>query len=338
VNAPSPATHHVKLKSVSVDLSKVYDPTHACNAERLKLRTQSMAQTGARIPPVVRESDRSGYEVLTDQYDIAALKALGTKTVDCVLVDTDDDGAALWATAALFNQREETVLRRADLVAKSCEAVRNKGGQNAQGGNQPHDQGLSATARILGLSRRDVSRFVRIAALSDTVKEEVESAGLDDHQDALLAITKVAEDKQLDKVQELARQHADTKKNNSSSVGSGRSVASHNAKAMQKSSKAEGDSGESEEEAASNSSSAVSGKSVPSRNAGTQRKTSNVAGDSDEPEDESDSPSNAADDEEHQLSPVQIRKRDETKLARLKVIYEESVAAERRAQHHVHLR
>jgi hypothetical protein len=63
---------------------------------------------------------------------------------------------------------------------------------------------MSTAERILGVSRRDLGRYEKIACnISEEAKEEIRAAKLDDVQVALVAIAKVARDEQVEKVREL---------------------------------------------------------------------------------------------------------------------------------------
>ena len=68
---------------------------------------------------------------------------------------------------------------------------RAKGAQVAQpGGRQPHDKGLSKTAKQLGISREEVRRSKKIAGISPKAKTAAKNVGLDDNQAALLKAAK----------------------------------------------------------------------------------------------------------------------------------------------------
>jgi hypothetical protein len=86
------------------------------------------------MPPAVRrlETDDTLYEVLTDRCHVEALKSLGAKTIDCIVVEADEDGGELWQFAELFNQPQKTVLERAELATRCPQLIRSNGGQSAQ--------------------------------------------------------------------------------------------------------------------------------------------------------------------------------------------------------------
>jgi len=57
-------------------------------------------------------------------------------------------------------------------------------------GAQPHDTGMSAAARDLGLTREEVRRAQTIASLPNETNAAAVERGLDDNQSALMAAAK----------------------------------------------------------------------------------------------------------------------------------------------------
>jgi ParB family chromosome partitioning protein len=116
----------------------------------------------------------------------------------------------VWQIAELFDEPQKTVLERAELAMQCVAIVRQKVGHIARprGGRQANDRGLGSAERILGVSRRDLGRFEKIAGISPEAKEEARRAGLDDNQNALLEIAQVPAGKQIAKVQELKQEYS----------------------------------------------------------------------------------------------------------------------------------
>jgi hypothetical protein len=238
---PSPGAQKVRFTTVIVDVNCIVDGNDPFDAEEVKLRAQSISETGPRMPPAVRldggfRDDLPLYSVLSDRCQVEALKSLGATHVECILVDADDDGAVIWQLAELFNQPQKTVLERAELAMQCVEIVRQKVGQSATppGGRQPKDRGMGTAERILGVSRRDLGRFEKIAGISAEAKEEARRAGLDDSQTALLAIAAVPAGQQLAKVRELKQEYADGRRKPSVPAKSKKSAGSSAAAATKK--------------------------------------------------------------------------------------------------------
>jgi Bifunctional DNA primase/polymerase, N-terminal len=230
---PSPGAQKVRFKTVTVDLNCIVDGNDPCDPEEVKRRAASISETGARMPPAVRldgsfRDDLPLYAVLTDRCQIEALKSLGASHVECIVVDADEGGAVLWRLAELFHQPRKTVLERAELAKQCVEIVRQKVGQSARprGGRQPTDKGLGTAERILGVSRRDLGRLLKIAGIQPKAKEEARRAGLDDNQNALLEIAGGPVGKQVERVRELNEQYADGRRKPSATTNSKNSAES----------------------------------------------------------------------------------------------------------------
>ena len=82
-----------------------------------------------------------------------------------------------------------------------------EGGQVAHpGGNQPHDRGVSRAAKVLGFSRREVGRSLRIASITTEAKAKAIEVGFDKNQSVLLTIAEEeGVEAQLGKIDELTK-------------------------------------------------------------------------------------------------------------------------------------
>jgi hypothetical protein len=191
--------------------------------------------------------------------------------------------------------------------------VRRKAGQHARGGQQANDRGMSTAARILGVSRRDLGRFEKIAGISAEAKEEARRAQLDDNQRALLAIANLPAEKQVEKVRELEDQYSGGRRKRSAAAKS-------TSPSTVSTDDVEDDADESETDA--DSPRAAPSHKVP------KEKPSRVKEDASDSETDTESPSTVPDDEEPEISPALLRKRDEKKLQTLKAIYAEHLEPE----------
>jgi hypothetical protein len=204
----------VAFNTRAIDVDWIADGGDPCDPEKVKLLAQSYTVTGPRMPPAVRLLGQKQiaplknvpeYAVLTDRYQIEALKSLGASTIECIVVDADDTDACLWQSAELFNRPESTILDRAEVGVKCVQLIRIKAGQmpTLPGGRQPHDKGYTTAEKLLGVSRRDLRRFEKIAGLCSEAKDEARRAKLDDVQNALLEIAEEPAERQVKKVREL---------------------------------------------------------------------------------------------------------------------------------------
>ena len=147
---------------------------------------------GLNTPPTVRLS-KKGPILVTGQHRLKAVTLLGRNHIDCLVMRGDKIDRQLWRIAENLHRGDLTKLQRAEYVKKWDELIkkRAKGGQAAQlGGRQPHDKGLSKTAKQLRISREAVRRSKKIAGISPKAKKAAKKVGLDDNQAALLKAAK----------------------------------------------------------------------------------------------------------------------------------------------------
>jgi ParB-like chromosome segregation protein Spo0J len=313
----SAGSDNVRFKTATIEVRSIIDWDRPCDSAEVKRHARSISETGPRMPPAVRKLDGETplYAVLTDRCQVEALKSLGATAIRCVVVDADEDGALIWQVAELFNQPHKTVLERAELAATCLEILRRKGGQHAQGSKQPNDRGMSAAERILGVSRRDLGRFEKIAGISADAKEEIRNVGLDDNQNALLLIANVSG--QVEKVRELGDQYSEGRRKRAAdarSKGSPR-VSTEDA---------EDDLQDDADESAADADSAR-----PGSDQGTAMKTASRAKkNANDSETNTESPPTAPDDDGHEPRPARLRDEDEKKYEAFKCRWAEYCEAE----------
>ncbi|ACI98702.1 hypothetical protein [Rhodospirillum centenum] len=87
--------------------------------------------------------------------------------------------ARLWEIAENLHRAELTVQERAEHIAEWVRLTADKGAQVAPpGGRQPHDKGIKAAVRELGIDRTEAQRAVKIAAISDEAKQAARDAAV----------------------------------------------------------------------------------------------------------------------------------------------------------------
>ncbi len=103
------------------------------------------------------------------------------------------------------------------------ELVNQKAAQGAhpRGGHQPHDKGFSRAGRVIGVSRRNVERASKIAAICKEAKAEIRRLNLDVRRH-LLAIGAEPEELQLAKLYELTRDRKSESADEAPEEGGGR--------------------------------------------------------------------------------------------------------------------
>jgi ParB family transcriptional regulator, chromosome partitioning protein len=160
--------------------------------KKVRELADSIKAVGLNTPPTVRLS-KKGPVLVTGQHRLKAVTLLGRSHIDCLVMRGDKIERQLWRIAENLHRSDLTKLQRAECIKKWDKLIkkRAKGGQVTQpGGQQPHDKGLSKTAKQLGISREAVRRSKKIAGISSKAKKVAKKVGLDDNQSAL---TKAAE-------------------------------------------------------------------------------------------------------------------------------------------------
>jgi phage N-6-adenine-methyltransferase len=96
-------------------------------------------------------------------------------------------------------------VKRAEEDAEQKAYAVDKAAQVAPPSNvQPHDKGIKAAVRFLGVERTAVQRAIKIASTTPDAAAAAKEVGLDDNQSALLKIASAPADQQVAKVAELA--------------------------------------------------------------------------------------------------------------------------------------
>jgi ParB-like chromosome segregation protein Spo0J len=176
--------------------------------DKVRELADSIKAIGLNTPPTVRPS-KKGPVLVTGQHRLEAAKFLGWKQIECLVMRGDKIERQLWRIAENLHRANLTKLERAEYIKKWDELIkkRAKGGHVRQaGGRQPHDKGLSKTAKQLGISREAVRRSKKIAGISPKAKKAAKKTGLDDNQAALLKAAKKSTPKgQTKTLHELAK-------------------------------------------------------------------------------------------------------------------------------------
>jgi ParB-like chromosome segregation protein Spo0J len=208
----------------SVRASKVLDPEPDRELDWALVSSivESARTIGLLHPIAVRKLEiekkgeiRTRTVLVAGAHRLAAARRLGYERIDCIYVDYDDDASVQLVQIGedLF-RKHLTVLRHAELLTKwyelaSKDFVYGQVDRKHRRGRPP-----TGTSRMLrdmppGLSleawRMKLRRAKRIARIEPEAKQAAIDAGLDDNQDALLAIAAANGRKaQLRKVAKLA--------------------------------------------------------------------------------------------------------------------------------------
>jgi Bifunctional DNA primase/polymerase, N-terminal len=203
------------LKNLALEWIIIPDGSPPCNDDKVRALAESYRVTDVRAPLAVRlltlrtEQAWPTFSLLSDPHQLEALKRLDITCADCLVIEGDETDERLFKLAELIHQPKIKRLDWALSVMAWASLLRAKGWQSAKprGGIQPHDKGLSAAARILGVSRRDAGRAAQIASISAEAQQEIRRAGLDDIDRALLEIADEPPEQQVAKALELRERY-----------------------------------------------------------------------------------------------------------------------------------
>ena len=210
-----PETLGFDLFKLALDWIIIPDGSPPRNEEKVRALTETYRITGVRAPLAVREvvarteDSNPVFNLLSDPHRLEALKRLGITCADCLVMKGGETDERLWKLAEAIHQPEVKWLDWALLVMEWVHLIRGKAGHNAhpRGGKQPHDRGMSAAARILGVSRRDVGRAERFANICPEAQQEIRRAALDDLLVALEEIADEPPEQQVAKAIELRERY-----------------------------------------------------------------------------------------------------------------------------------
>lgn len=194
----------IRLKSIQLSEHR------SLNKKKLGAIKGSIKEIGLKTPPTVREVEEGVYTLVAGNHRLEAAKRLGWKKTRCFVIESKAD-ARLWTIAENLHRAELRPSEEAESL-KEWERLlrkRTKAVQDAQpGGRQPHDRGITKTAKALGMSRENVRRLRTIGNISKKARAAAEEAGLSLNKEALIKIGKGKTPKaQLEKVRELAESH-----------------------------------------------------------------------------------------------------------------------------------
>jgi len=165
---------------------------------------ESVRKIGIIHPVVVRRKvtafgKRSEIELVTGLTRFESYKLLGEQMIPCTYVEDDDDLVRQIQIAENLFRRDDTVLKKSELLTEWVERTEQNGDVFGQVDRKPKggrpESGIAKAARELPSlaksdegRRKQIERAIVITKLAMGVKNAAKKAGLDDNQSALLAI------------------------------------------------------------------------------------------------------------------------------------------------------
>lgn len=200
--------HQRTIKNLRIAGIQVLGNHRPLVQKKVRALAASMNAIDLKTPITIRNS-KKGRILVAGRHRLEAARSLGWSHIQCIVMDGNKIERQQWAIAENLHRAGLTKLQRAELIDRWDRLLeqRAKDLQMAQpGGRQPHDRGISRTAKALGTTRDNVRRSKKIAGLSGKAKKAAKRLGLDDDESALLKAAKEAIPKrQTKKVRELAK-------------------------------------------------------------------------------------------------------------------------------------
>lgn len=188
------------------------DRARDLNRDAVDVLKASIQKLGVRVPVSVRFiSEEQGFLLVAGRHRVQAAIELGLPQIPVREETGDEIDARMWEIAENLHRAELTVAERSRHVAEWVRlAEERKGAQLAPpGGRQPHDRGIKAAARELGIDRTEAQRAVKIDAMPPDVHAEAKILRLDNNQSALLnAARQPSKEQQLRSLREHAAQRS----------------------------------------------------------------------------------------------------------------------------------
>lgn len=191
--------------TISISVIRQNAHARAIDEKAVVMLAESIKSIGLKTPITVRPTQivvnchlKDGYEVVSGQHRLEAVKMLGLDEIECFVTEDDETACRMWEISENLHRAELPQMERDRLVAEWKALIRrDKVSQLAtpSGGRQPADEAIRETARQLGLSKDDVHRAIKVASITPEAQQAAHEVGLADNRSALLeAASKPAEE------------------------------------------------------------------------------------------------------------------------------------------------
>jgi ParB family transcriptional regulator, chromosome partitioning protein len=199
-----------KIRRIPIDKIKIIGKRRPLNRRKCELIAESIRMIGLQTPITVRIRKDGTIVPVAGLHRLEAMKINGEPEIDCFVSNEVRPKRQLWQDGENLWRAGLTALEKAEAIARWTRNAKKLAKTNpgtVKGGKQPHDKGITKSARKLGLTRDAIKRAVKIDSIAPKAKEVAKRRGL--NQDALLKIAKEATpEEQVRKVRELTTKPA----------------------------------------------------------------------------------------------------------------------------------
>ena len=162
--------------TATISIAVIRQNAHArtIDEKAVVMLAESIKSIGLKTPITVRPMQivvncqlKDGYEVVSGQHRLEAVKMLGLEEIECFVTEDDETACRMWEISENLHRAELTQMERDRLVAEwerlTGKEVSRQVAAKPQGGRP--QGGIRDTARQLGLDERDVRRAIAVVAL-----------------------------------------------------------------------------------------------------------------------------------------------------------------------------
>lgn len=203
----APISNERQVRSVSLADIKIGTGHRQLDEHHVEELKESIARIGLTSPIIVLNPDPSNGATLliAGQHRVKAALGLGWTHIDAFVLSAGDPNNRLVTISENLHRLNLSALDRAEQESEWLQTSKHEDAQleRPPGGHQPNEKGISKTAKKLDITRIELNRAEKIAAISPEAKLKVRELQLDKNQSALLKIAagKTAEEQQQIAVQ-----------------------------------------------------------------------------------------------------------------------------------------
>ena len=160
-------------------------PFRQYTEEKMAEMVESVQEHGVITPILVRpRNEGDGYEIISGHNRVEACRRAGIETIPATIRDLDDDTAIILMVDSNLKQREKLLpTERAKALQMKLDAIKRQGARtdltSAQVGRKlDGKESREIVAEDAGMSRNQVSRFIRLNSLIPALQEAVDDGRL----------------------------------------------------------------------------------------------------------------------------------------------------------------
>ncbi len=152
--------------------------------EKMDEITESITKVGLLVPIIVRPYSDSQYEILSGHMRVKIFESIGIDTISAIVKDVDDDEAAIIVVDSNIHRDYILPSEKAFAYKMRLDAMKRKAGRPSKnnsdqiGLNYDGKQSSEILAEIVGESKNQIQRYIRLTNLIDPILDMVDNGDL----------------------------------------------------------------------------------------------------------------------------------------------------------------